>query len=104
MWPVALASVVLATVWAGTHATKAFQERVAGAGLAIARAAVDDAPPRPVPIARRLAKAARLVDADAPIPLPLQNLDGLKNDVWQSHFTCYSSWNNVGHKICPLGD
>ena len=104
MWPVALASVVLATVWAGAHATKAFQERVAGASSAITRIPADDAPLRPVPIARRLAHAFRLVESNAPIPFPLQNLGGLKKDVWQIHFTCYSSWNDVGHKICPLGD
>ena len=104
MWPVALASVVLATVWAGAHATKAFQERVAGASSGITRAPADDAPRRPVPIARRLAHASRLVESNAPIPFPLQNLGGLKKDVWQFHFTCYSSWNDVGHKICPLGD
>ena len=103
MWPVALTSVVLATVWAGAHATKVFQERLARASSAVTRAPAG-APPRPVPIARRLANASRLVDSNAPIPFPLQNLDGLKKDVWQFHFTCYSSWNDVGHKICALGD
>ena len=103
MWPVALTSVVLATVWAGAHATKVFQERLAGASSAVTRAPAG-APPRPVPIARRLANASRLVDSNAPIPFPLQNLDGLKKDVWQFHFTCYSSWKDVGHKICALGD
>jgi hypothetical protein len=104
MWPVALASVALASVWAGAHASKAFQERVAGQPPVITSAPAAGAPLRPVSVARRLADASGLVDADAPIPFPLENLEGLKKDVWQSRFTCYSSWNDVSHKICPLGD
>ena len=104
MWPVALAGVLVTSVWAGAHATNVFQERIAGQPPAITPAPSESAAPRPVPIARRLARASRLVETDAPIPFPLKNLEGLKKDVWQFHFTCYSSWNDVGHKVCPLGD
>jgi peptidoglycan/LPS O-acetylase OafA/YrhL len=113
LWPVALAAVLLSGGWAQAHATGALQARIAGhpAGRPPPRPAaadVADVPERmsspPVPIRRRLADALRLVDSDAAIPFPLQNLEGLDDDVWNHSFTCYAGWQDEEHEICPMGD
>jgi peptidoglycan/LPS O-acetylase OafA/YrhL len=107
LWPAALAMVLFATVWAGAHATSAFEARVAGPPQA--------QPPDPFAVARevevqerpireRLAASLRLVDAKAPIPFPLENFDGLRQDAWHFEFPCYSTGDTSRHEVCPLGD
>jgi peptidoglycan/LPS O-acetylase OafA/YrhL len=116
MWPAALAIVVFTSGYAAAYSTQAFEARIAGAtagspvegrsGSSVSASSVRgaDAEPQQPPIRKRLAAALRLVDAEAPIPFPLVNLEGLERDAWHYAFRCYSSWGEGGHRICPLGD
>ena len=108
LWPVAVGATVASTIWSGHLAAVAEQEQLQRSQDYYEGEKNQELPEpgtsaRPPTLADRIARSLALADDNAPIPFPLENLDGLDEDLWNKVYDCHADYLETSVPICPLG-
>jgi peptidoglycan/LPS O-acetylase OafA/YrhL len=107
LWPVAVGTTLIGTMWAGQLATAQLAEKERESAAYYSDPARE--PPahgssrlRPVSVESRIEESLRLADVGAPIPFPLTNFRGLDEDNWERHY-CHANLEETSNEGCVLG-
>ncbi len=100
---------VASTIWSGHLAAVAAQEQLqrsqdyyqSDKNQELPEPGTSADPPT---LADRIAYSLALADDNAPIPFPLENLEGLGEDLWNKVYDCHADYLDTTVPICPLGD
>jgi peptidoglycan/LPS O-acetylase OafA/YrhL len=109
LWPVAVGAAIGSTIWSA-HLVSVAEQEQRQRSLDYYQGHQDQEMPQPgspsdaPTVADRIARSLALADANAPIPFPLKNLEGLGDDLWNRVFDCYAGYDETSVPMCPLGD
>src|SRR5690606_8132784 len=103
LWPLALVVVRAGSAFAVDHGERAVAQRTEAAQEWFEEnpQALVAADGRNTP--EDVAAAVAWARQGAPLP-PDLDLDGLGDDVWNVHYSCFAGWRRTSHALCPVGD